>query len=124
MTDNLPPLPGHPEHGWVWTESEQRAISAYAAAAVAAAVPQWTPASTLPPTKRPLDFESVVVLAVAETDDGAYQITPARVVSMRKAEWREVRFDHQGMGRKIVVRCWRPMPEFPKQVPPAPEVPR
>lgn len=36
MTDNLPPLPGHPEHGWVWTEAEQRAIRAYAAQAVAA----------------------------------------------------------------------------------------
>ena len=36
MSDNLPPLPGHPEHGWVWTEAEQRAIRAYAAAAVAA----------------------------------------------------------------------------------------
>lgn len=34
MTDNLPPLPGHPEHGWVWTEAEQRAIRAYAAQCV------------------------------------------------------------------------------------------
>lgn len=33
---DLPPLPGHPEHGWVWTEAEQRAIRAYAAQAVAA----------------------------------------------------------------------------------------
>ncbi len=36
MSDNLPPLPSHPEWGWMWTEIEQRAIRAYAAAAVAA----------------------------------------------------------------------------------------
>ena len=36
MTDNLPPMTRHPEHGWVWTEAEQRAIRAYAAQAVAA----------------------------------------------------------------------------------------
>lgn len=34
MTDNLPPLPSHPEHGRVWTEAEKRAIRAYAAQCV------------------------------------------------------------------------------------------
>ena len=27
--NELPPLPSHPEHGWVWTESELMAILAY-----------------------------------------------------------------------------------------------
>lgn len=37
MTDTLPPLPSHPQHGWAWTLAEERAICAYAAAAVAMA---------------------------------------------------------------------------------------
>lgn len=76
----------------------------------------WTPATQLPPRFKN-GPESVVVLAVAETDDGCLQITPARVVSFTKGEWREVRFDHDGMGCKIVVRCWTPMPAFPRRVP-------
>jgi hypothetical protein len=72
----------------------------------------WAPASELPPRYK-FSNESIVVLAVAETGDGCFQMTPAKVVAMSKGEWREVRFDHNGMGRKIVVRCWMPMPEFP-----------
>jgi prophage tail gpP-like protein len=35
MSDNLPPLPSHPEHAWLWTEAEKMMIRAYAAQAVA-----------------------------------------------------------------------------------------
>ena len=80
--------------------------------------PQWKPASELPPRWRH-GPESEVVLAIAETDDGCMQMTPARVVAMSKGEWREVRFDHTGTGRKLVVRCWTEMPRWPKPVPPA-----
>ena len=76
----------------------------------------WTPGTQLPPRFKN-GPESVVVLAVAETDDDCLQITPAKVASFTKGEWREVRFDHDGMGRKIVVRCWTAMPALPKSLP-------
>lgn len=76
----------------------------------------WKLGSELPPRWR-LGPESEVVLAIAETDDGALQMTPARVVSMSKGEWRVVRFNHNGLGRKIVVRCWTAMPPWPRKVP-------
>ena len=79
---------------------------------------QWTPASELPPRFK-AQHHSVVVLAVAETGDGCFQITPAKVEQMSKREWREVRFDHDGPGRKIVVRCWMHMPASPRPIPAA-----
>lgn len=36
MSDDLPPLPSHPEHAWLWTEAELLAIRAYALKAVEA----------------------------------------------------------------------------------------
>lgn len=73
----------------------------------------WHLASWWPPEfKR--SGTSVVVLAIAETDDGAYQITPACKKLHGIKEWREIRFDHNGTGRKLDVRLWREMPEFPQ----------
>lgn len=77
---------------------------------------QWKPASELPPRWKH-GPGGVVVLAIAETDDGGMQMTTARVVAMSKADWREVRFDHAGMGRRLFVRCWTELPAWPNPVP-------
>jgi hypothetical protein len=69
------------------------------------------------PERFGLSERSVAVLAVVDTGDGCFQITPARVERLSKREWREIRFDHDGPGRKLEVRCWRPMPAFPKRTP-------
>jgi len=73
---------------------------------------KWHQADELP-ERFQYTGESKIVLAMAETSDGGLQITPAKVIAMSKVEWREVRFDHEGLGRQLVVRWWTDMPAFP-----------
>ena len=37
MSADLPPLPSHPEHAWLWTEAEKLMIAAYGKACAEAA---------------------------------------------------------------------------------------
>jgi len=104
-----------------WRESERLKAELEAARVQLRSLRNWTPAALDLPAHEVGQHESPVVLAIAETDDGCFQITPARTVGLTRREWREVRFDHDGMGRKLVVRCWMPMPKYPKGELPKPE---
>jgi len=104
-----------------WRENERLKAELEAARTQVHSLRSWTPAAQALPEHGLGQHEGPVVLAIAETDDGCFQITPARTIGLTRREWREVRFDHDGIGRKLVVRCWMPMPKYPKGELPQPE---
>ncbi len=78
------------------------------------ATPTWNPACERPETDPFNEGESVVVLVLAEVGDGCFKRTLGKMVAASPPEWREVRDDDSGPGRGLLVRCWWPLPPFPR----------